>query len=83
MDGKFSAATFGASLWWDWQRRQLVTPCGHRFPASDAELAEGSLGRGLLACQGNVLLRDFEEFGTGVTADLTNRVQVFLGYDAR
>ncbi|MFO0949208.1 MAG: autotransporter domain-containing protein [Planctomycetota bacterium] len=38
---------------------------------------------GSFVSQGNVLGRDFAEFGTGVTADLTSQVQVFLGYDAQ
>ncbi|MFO0946107.1 MAG: autotransporter domain-containing protein [Planctomycetota bacterium] len=47
----------------------------------DAQFA-GVVG-GSFVSQGNVLGRDFGEFGTGVTVNLTERIQVFAGYDAQ
>jgi outer membrane autotransporter protein len=47
----------------------------------DAQFA-GVVG-GSFVSQGNVLGRDFAEFGAGITADLTSNIQVYLGYDAQ
>jgi outer membrane autotransporter protein len=47
----------------------------------DAQFA--GVGGGAFVSAGNELGRDFGEFGAGVTATLTDRLQVYLGYDAQ